>query len=274
MPLRPIVTRLPTGRGRTPGWGGNAKGGLSALIKFHRIIRCDGRQRDGLRWDCRVRTIRRLVPLLDLISDQFSTPVRARGREYYLDGCVHSLTCSGGMIRARGSGTQQYSVRVDVRQAPADGRLECDCPFMADRDEPCKHLWAALLEANSRGLLEPDESTSAEASDDDEPQRAQVKHERAPTWQRHIRRLRDAMGSERFQEQRRGTWPADRRLVYIIDVESTHSESWGVVLELWTQAQGRDGSWNAPKRMTLDEQDWLAIPDETDRRIAHLLLGA
>jgi hypothetical protein len=216
----------------------------------------------------------RLVSLLNLLADEFASDVRARGREYYLDGCVFSLTRSGGMIRARVSGTRDYNVKVDVRQAPEDVRMECTCPFAEDRAEPCKHIWASLLEANSRGLLEASADTASESDEQPGTKATPARSERAPTWQRHIRRLREAMTSERFHDQRRGTWPADRRLVYVIDIEATFRESWGIVLELWTQSQARDGSWAAPKRMTLDEAAWLAIPNDADRQIAHLLLGA
>jgi hypothetical protein len=216
----------------------------------------------------------RLVSLLTWLADEFSSPVRARGREYFQDGCVFSLTRSGGIVRAKISGTREYSVRVDLRGAPSSIRMECNCPFATDRDEPCKHIWAALLEANSRGLLEGSDVTAHESADGKTHEHEhKPRSARTATWQRHIRRLREAMGSERY-EQRRGAWPADRRLIYVIDIESTMNDSWGVVLELWTQAQQRDGQWAAPKRMTLDEQTWLAIPDETDRQIAHLLLGA
>ena len=47
-------------------------------------------------------------------------------------------------------GTRYYQVNIDF-----DGRtvlLGCECPYFVGTG-PCKHLWAAILEAEKRGLL-------------------------------------------------------------------------------------------------------------------------
>ena len=58
-------------------------------------------------------------------------------------------------------------------------RASCDCPYFTDRAEICKHIWAAIIEADERALLAGDGSghqelfLEADFSRADDPQAAQ-----------------------------------------------------------------------------------------------------
>ena len=49
-------------------------------------------------------------------------------------------------------GTAKYRVRVRLRGSKL--LASCSCPYFGPQGEPCKHLWATLLLADSRGLLQ------------------------------------------------------------------------------------------------------------------------
>ncbi len=86
------------------------------------------------------------------VARNFSDAVRARGQAYFLKGRVTLLAARGGEVVARVRGTTKYRVRLRLRGP----RLltMCSCPYFSPDGEPCKHLWATLLLAESRGLLQ------------------------------------------------------------------------------------------------------------------------
>ncbi len=68
-------------------------------------------------------------------------------------------------------------------------------------------------------------------------------------------------------------WPADRRLVYLIDLEGSAATS-GILLDVGSQRRTRDGGWSAAKRFTMGAPVWFAAPDPVDQHIAAMLCGA
>ena len=79
---------------------------------------------------------------------------RAKGADYFRTGAVIDIGGAEWMAHALVRGTRDYRVEL-VR----DGSIftgSCECPYYADRAEICKHIWAALLEADQRGLLSGD----------------------------------------------------------------------------------------------------------------------
>ena len=76
---------------------------------------------------------------------------RAKGTDYYLDGAVVDITGGPSSVEATVRGTLPYRVKVE-RTGKTFG-VECNCPYFLDRGTVCKHIWAALLEAERRGYL-------------------------------------------------------------------------------------------------------------------------
>jgi superfamily II DNA or RNA helicase len=82
----------------------------------------------------------------------FSDAVRSRGQSYFAKGRVTLMTARGGEVVARVRGTSKYRVRLRMRGSKL--LASCTCPYFSPQGEPCKHLWATLLLAESRGLLQ------------------------------------------------------------------------------------------------------------------------
>ncbi|NJK42832.1 MAG: hypothetical protein HC937_04175 [Aquincola sp.] len=74
--------------------------------------------------------------------------------------------------------------------------------------------------------------------------------------------------------ERPAVWPANRRLVYILDVAMSSASTSGVVIDLGTELLARDGSWGEAKRFSLGIPVWFAAPDPIDQQIAEMLCGA
>src|SRR5262245_10445670 len=86
------------------------------------------------------------------VSRNFSDAVRARGQSYFVKGRVTLMASRPGEVVARVRGTAKYRVRVRLRGSKL--LASCTCPYFSPQGEPCKHLWATLLLADSRNLLQ------------------------------------------------------------------------------------------------------------------------
>jgi superfamily II DNA or RNA helicase len=93
-----------------------------------------------------------MMGITQKVARHFSDAVRSRGQSYFAKGRVTVMTSRPGEVVARVRGTAKYRVRVRLRGS----RLlaSCTCPYFHPQGEPCKHLWATLLLAESRGLLQ------------------------------------------------------------------------------------------------------------------------
>ena len=85
-------------------------------------------------------------------SRDFSDAVRSRGQSYFAKGRVVITGATAGEVAARVRGTAKYRVRLRLR----NGRLHiaCSCPYFTPMGDPCKHIWATILMADARGLLQ------------------------------------------------------------------------------------------------------------------------
>ena len=93
-----------------------------------------------------------MMGIAQKVSREFSDPVRSRGQSYFAKGRVAITAAKVGEVIARVRGTAKYRVRLRMR----GGRLHvsCTCPYFTPTGEPCKHLWATILMADTRGLLQ------------------------------------------------------------------------------------------------------------------------
>jgi superfamily II DNA or RNA helicase len=219
--------------------------------------------------------------LIRLLSPFVTLRTRVKGADYFRSGGVIEIAGGEWSAHAIVRGTRDY--RVDLRRESGTDRFRasCECPYYTDRVEICKHIWAALLEADRRGLLGADQvSPTATLEPEYRPPaeppsagahgsaRASLK---TPVWERFLNELQqDAMAAERAR-------PAPRfsngEMVYSIDVRGTLN-GYGTVLNVLFRQRRKSGSWSKPRpaSATPSEAEHLANP--TDREILSLLLGA
>src|SRR4051812_11525848 len=93
-----------------------------------------------------------MMGIAQKVSREFSDAVRARGQSYFAKGRVVITGATAGEVAARVRGTAKYRVRLRLR----GGKLHasCSCPYFTPTGDPCKHLWATILMADARGLLQ------------------------------------------------------------------------------------------------------------------------
>ncbi len=93
-----------------------------------------------------------MMGIAQKVSRNFSDAVRARGQSYFVKGRVSLMASRPGEVVARVRGTAKYRVRVRLRGSKV--LTSCTCPYFNPQGEPCKHIWATLLLADSRNLLQ------------------------------------------------------------------------------------------------------------------------
>ncbi|HSD27151.1 MAG TPA: SNF2-related protein, partial [Vicinamibacteria bacterium] len=91
-----------------------------------------------------------LLPASEMLRHRFAPRARDRGLLYYRRGAVRITHASQGTVLAVVQGTRRY--RVELRQTSDALGVSCSCP--AFEAGPCKHIWATLLAAEERGLLD------------------------------------------------------------------------------------------------------------------------
>ncbi|MDR3623471.1 MAG: SWIM zinc finger family protein, partial [Paludisphaera borealis] len=93
-----------------------------------------------------------MMGIAQKVARNFSDAVRSRGQSYFSKGRVSLMSAKPNEVVARVRGTTKYRVRARLRGAKL--LASCSCPYFSPQGEPCKHLWATLLLADSRGFLQ------------------------------------------------------------------------------------------------------------------------
>ena len=93
-----------------------------------------------------------MIGIAQKVARNFSDAVRSRGQSYFVKGRVTVMAARPGEVVAKVRGTSKYRVRLRMRGSKL--LASCTCPYFSPQGEPCKHLWATLLLAEARGMLQ------------------------------------------------------------------------------------------------------------------------
>jgi superfamily II DNA or RNA helicase len=230
----------------------------------------------------------------DETARDFPPHIRERGERYFQAGSVELTSADETTVEARVHGSHGHTYQVTLVQLPS-GELatSCTCPY-GIADGKCKHVWATLLEAEEASGIpggpprpprpnefppsggEPGPRAAGGRRDPPAPgdgrPGARDAAEPWPAWRRQLH----ALGSSRLEpppHERVKPWPAGRRLIYVIDAHASAMRADGVVIEVMSETQQKDGGFSPPKPFRASRTTWLAAPDIQDREIAQMLLG-
>ncbi|MHB1298531.1 MAG: SWIM zinc finger family protein, partial [Gemmatimonadaceae bacterium] len=226
------------------------------------------------------------------IAAAFPAQLRDRGRQYHSGGLVMLDRAGANQISATVHGTSLYDVIIHA--LPGVLLTHCSCPYALENGE-CKHLWATLLAADTAHKLAPLLEIAGEQAVLDarvpqaraRPARPTGREERAgppapkpprtrppPKWKSLLTNARRQM--EQFAVEPpapEAKWTDDKRLIYVVDMQAS-SYAPGIVVELAAERRTATGEWETAKPFRPSVAVWMAIPSETDRQIAQMLLGA
>jgi superfamily II DNA or RNA helicase len=185
------------------------------------------------------------------IAGRVAPWLRERGQEYFQRGAVRLLRANRTEVDAQVHGDAVYRVHIEARSGGL--QVTCSCPYNLRQAGACKHIWAAILAAESEGHL------GAAAPDP----RA---HLRA-AWRRQVASLLTHAGHEHTQ-----LWPAQREVLYVIDTQTAPLDD-GLRLELRQRERKRDGGWKPARTLRLTAEEVAGLPEAVDRRILTALAG-
>jgi hypothetical protein len=239
------------------------------------------------------------MALSNALASQVSSQVKGRGRQYYSRRVVHLNEGDADHVEATVQGTELYGVSLSRKKKTVVAY--CSCPYFLEYEEPCKHIWATILAAETKGYLqgtgsaprylEPDIDRLLEAEEladksyHAEPRRdvyswyrpsrqsrsARQRGARRPGWKQTLEHLREEMQREEVLPG--GAWPAGREIIYMVDLPSTLTAS-GLTIDVGYRSRKQDGEWSKPKFVRISSEQIPQIPDEEDRRLLSLLAGA
>lgn len=199
----------------------------------------------------------------------------SKGRYYFRSGAVQIGAVSADRVEAmvRGGGLYSVEVYLDVETVVAS----CTCPHY-DGGHLCKHIWAAILAAESKGHLrrigeisDVFIETESEHEGADEwmaPGAApRAKQPEPDPWRQHLAALRSAIPAP-------GATPAEaqRRIVYAADVTQSVA-SGGLVIQAAACRMKKNGEWSRPafQEHSIREVSQL---DPEDQKLLSLLSGS
>ncbi|WP_428937583.1 SNF2-related protein [Fontivita pretiosa] len=236
------------------------------------------------------------MSLLERAAREFDPPLLARGRQYFEAGAVRIIKATQRDLHARVQGSELYDVKLSWNAAGELTDAQCTCAYAAGQGI-CKHMWAALLEADDQQRLprlSGDDDGDGQDGADDGPGGSALNrsaalpqarrgalaihlsvdgHKPSP-WKRQLAAIRQAMRYATPAPPPPRFWSPTRRLVYLINIART-TLSWHeqLTVMLGTQVQDRHGRWSGPKCTRLRYDQAATLPDPQDQQIVQMLLG-
>ena len=251
------------------------------------------------------------MPSLEEFAYDFDLLVQERGREYFRRRAARIVSSEAGRIDAVVAGGTRYKITIEWDDL-GERTYDCSCAYFRDRGEPCKHLWAALLQARQDGVLSGADGDGDSDGNPDEQLDDDIDYD-APVPGRAVQRMasggtpddtghtsstRRGAAPERIPPAGDGgnanwkrtlsklrddlrigvtepppVWPDNRRLLYVVDVAAT-VEGTGLTIELAHETMKRDGRWERPRVARIGREQCATLPDSQDRQIVQMLLGA
>ena len=188
--------------------------------------------------------------------------VRERGRQYSQMGRVEITACGAERVEAVVSGSAAYDVWL--ARNGEDLQVFCPCPFFSG-GEPCKHVWAAILEADQRKALRgpagdvPNRLVSPVAARERGPEPP------PPTWQDTLHHL----AASPVPAPPPALIPNGKEILYQLDVPAT-LKSHLLTVRVMMGRREADGSWQGMAPLGLSRKAVPHLP-EPDRTILTLL---
>ncbi|MFN0178397.1 MAG: SNF2-related protein [Gemmatimonadales bacterium] len=196
----------------------------------------------------------------------FSPSVRTRGERYHREGRVTAIARVGGELQATVVGTEPWFPRISTTER---GGLHssCTCPYWEEHGE-CKHLYAALIEADRAGLLEGIGSVVTPP-----PPPATAEPPPRPTWAAQLKTLTAQMPPPAPPPLHRAvSRPPERQLLYLV-IPPAATVPW-LTLRIAIRNRKNSGEWAPVRHCGLGDPEWEEVAGADDREIGHLLVGA
>ncbi len=203
-----------------------------------------------------------------LLAGHVPALTRARGADYFERGRVVALSARPRALHARVRGTWVYDVRIEFGDRGMEG--SCTCP--AGLQGPCKHVWAALLEAERQGRVPALVGLGPPAAAGPAPGGLTRGPDRPlALWRDRLEAIARGHASPLTLE-RPGAAPGDE-IHYLLDLPSSLAAG-ALQVETALVRRRRDGQPGEPKPFAATRAEAALLPEAGDRRALLLMMGA
>ena len=210
------------------------------------------------------------------LAPDFPIAVRRRGEQYHWQKLVRIEEGSDTKIEATIRGSQQYAVHMSWQ--PGELTVRCDCPYF-ESNGPCKHLWAAVLTAESRGFLSSaaadnelalDDAAVSEKDFELQSERVPVAPPKPAAWRHHLAEIAAPDPNSKWNH---ATWPTKREILYVVEVPSSITAG-QLILVIETHDRKKDGTYSRNSRASIKREQFAELPLREDREILGTMAGA
>ena len=221
------------------------------------------------------------------VSRAFDATIRSRGHAYFKRGAIRIQTGLANKVVAMVTGSRT-TYEVQIEWEGGDLSLCCECPYFESAG-PCKHLWATVLMAESRGLLSAvrdiqeiiqieadyldfedfvDEPTTPPQWTFAPPPKRVMPPPEVSKWKTRLAGLAKNPGTGFVTGKE---WPEKRQIRYIVELKESGAK--GVtVLSLHSRDRKLNGEFGIQKQLKLDRNLIPQLPAE-DRAIFSAITG-
>ncbi len=241
------------------------------------------------------------------LASYFNKKVKNRGYTYYRNGAVKIHYGDGIELRATVTGTIKYKVCLYREYNTDTVFVYCSCPYFEGKMGPCKHIWAALLSAESQGYLRAESTTDPlhikmeynikpffedeeedfeefedwEDEDDvpsiisSKPYIPQTKERESfqfknPTiWKGLFESLKNTLSKKRNEG---GRLDGDKQILYLVDI-SKSNEGRDLAIEVSYRQMKKNGQWGEIKSFYASSFKLENISSHEDQKIIAHLIG-
>jgi hypothetical protein len=223
-----------------------------------------------------------------VLASRFSSTIRERGHQYFRQQRVRQQHGSSSEFGAQVRGSQLY--HVILRWTGSKLALLCDCPFFVDHDQPCKHIWAAILAADANNHLSDVPSARVPALDTNTLLKEFAEQDaglsevlaaplgksipalkpplRPPAWKAQLGSIFTSPAPASWESH----WPANAEILYIVNVAGSEAAA-SLVLSLEVREPKKNGGWKVARALSLRRSMVSSLPTIEDREILSMIIG-
>ncbi len=239
------------------------------------------------------------MSLSSKLAFQVDKQVQWRGYQIANTRGVRVLVASSHSFQALVTGNRSYE--VDLLYADSALEVYCSCPAF-EQYGPCKHIWAAILEADKCGALSAaqqagtlrlvdgadgfpsDEDDFGEDEDAyplgdpkiqvpkfDVPAASVARSPAKPLWKEQLDSI-SSLTSEQLSRSRPKSWPLGFEVAYVLNVTGSR-QAGAAVLSLQCRNRKKNGEWTVFKSLRVSPEQALQLPDPKDTEVVLSLHG-
>ncbi|MEO8596998.1 MAG: DEAD/DEAH box helicase [Candidatus Solibacter sp.] len=218
------------------------------------------------------------MPLASKLAFQFERRLQFRGQSLFQANSVRISEANQSHLYGEVQGSNRYPVRLTHE----GNRLlvYCGCFHFQDFGR-CKHLWAAILEADRKGVLGTALQTNSLRLYRDRDAEDEAEDEvfgtlpgftpvsKTPVWQEYLTDIRHSLDARKSKAP---AWPRDMEIMYVLDPNASKVAN-ALVLELFSRTRKKNGDWTTHKEFRIAPSQVALLPDPVDGEVIAAILG-